>query len=231
MIDSAGSQASWLALMPVTGRTHQLRAHCAAIGTPILGDAKYGEVAAHLAGVPGSRRLHLHARSLSMPHPLGGTLAVTAQLPLHMRRTWEFFGFPGDIEDPFAELELADMKRFYRNAEPVQRASGHGIALDGKPVKHAGKRDLIVPNEALATAIAEEWNTQEAEVRPATMPLTRLADDDRRSGRDATRERSSADRQLCRDRPRLLSGGAPAGAGRPPAGGLATADRLGGAAL
>ncbi len=105
VIDSAGSQASWLALMPVTGRTHQLRAHCAAIGTPILGDAKYGEMAAHLAGVPGSRRLHLHARSLSMPHPLGETLAVTAQLPLHMRRTWEFFGFSGDIEDAFAELE------------------------------------------------------------------------------------------------------------------------------
>ena len=106
VIDSAGAQASWLALMPVTGRTHQLRAHCAAIGTPILGDVKYGEAAAHLAGVPGSRRLHLHARSLSIPHPLGGTLEVTAPLPPHMRRTWEFFGFPGDVEDPFAELEL-----------------------------------------------------------------------------------------------------------------------------
>jgi 23S rRNA pseudouridine955/2504/2580 synthase len=106
VIDSAGTEASWLALMPVTGRTHQLRAHCAAIGTPVLGDAKYGEMAAHLAGVPGSRRLHLHARALSMPHPLGGTLEVTAQLPLHMRRTWEFFGFSGDTVDAFAELEL-----------------------------------------------------------------------------------------------------------------------------
>ncbi|MBV8504886.1 MAG: RluA family pseudouridine synthase [Alphaproteobacteria bacterium] len=107
VIDSAGTQASWLALMPVTGRTHQLRVHCAAIGTPILGDAKYGETTAHLAGVPGSRMLHLHARSLSLPHPLGGTLEVTAPLPLHMRRTWDFFGFPGEVEDPFAELDLA----------------------------------------------------------------------------------------------------------------------------
>jgi 23S rRNA pseudouridine955/2504/2580 synthase len=107
VIDSAGPQACWLALMPVTGRTHQLRAHCAAIGTPILGDAKYGSAAAHLAGVPGSRRLHLHARSLSIPHPLGGRLEVTAPLPPHMRRTWEFFGFPNDVEDPFAELDLA----------------------------------------------------------------------------------------------------------------------------
>jgi len=105
VVESAGSRASWLALMPVTGRTHQLRAHCAAIGTPILGDRKYGEAAAHIAGVPATR-LHLHARALSIPHPLGGTLQVTAPLPLHMRETWEFFGFPGDIKDPFADLEL-----------------------------------------------------------------------------------------------------------------------------
>jgi 23S rRNA pseudouridine955/2504/2580 synthase len=106
VIDSAGAQASWLALMPITGRTHQLRAHCAAIGTPILGDGKYGAVAAHLAGIPGSSRLHLHARSLTMPHPLGGTLQVTAPLPSHMRRSWEFFGLARDITDPFADLEL-----------------------------------------------------------------------------------------------------------------------------
>ncbi|MBV9687308.1 MAG: RluA family pseudouridine synthase, partial [Alphaproteobacteria bacterium] len=107
VIDSAGKQASWLALLPVTGRTHQLRAHCAAIGIPILGDTKYGETAAHLAGVPESRRLHLHARSLSLPHPRGGRLEVSAPLPPHMRRTWEFFGFPSDAPDPFAELDLA----------------------------------------------------------------------------------------------------------------------------
>ncbi len=67
------------------------------------------------------------------------------------------------------------MKRFYRNAEPVRRAGGHGITLDGKPIKTPGKRDLVVPNEALAAAIAEEWNTQGGEVRAVTMPLTRLA--------------------------------------------------------
>jgi len=106
VIDSAGNQASWLALMPVTGRTHQLRAHCAAIDTPILGDGKYGAAAAHLAGLPGSRCLHLHARSLSIPHPLGGRLEMTAPLPPHMRRTWEFFGFAREAEDPFADLEL-----------------------------------------------------------------------------------------------------------------------------
>jgi chaperone required for assembly of F1-ATPase len=67
------------------------------------------------------------------------------------------------------------MKRFYQKAEPAKRAGGHAVTLDGKPIKTPGKRDLLVPSEALAAAIAEEWNVQEIEVRAATMPLTRLA--------------------------------------------------------
>jgi chaperone required for assembly of F1-ATPase len=67
------------------------------------------------------------------------------------------------------------MKRFYKNADPVREAGGYGIVLDGRPVKTPGKRALIVPSEALAAAIAEEWNAQEDEVRPPTMLLTRLA--------------------------------------------------------
>jgi 23S rRNA pseudouridine955/2504/2580 synthase len=98
VVDHAGRRASWLALLPVTGRTHQLRAHCAALDTPILGDGKYGGSGAH--------QLHLHARSLAIPHPQGGTLSVAAPLPPHMRRMWEFFGFDADVPDPFAELEL-----------------------------------------------------------------------------------------------------------------------------
>ena len=106
VVDHAGTRASWLALLPVTGRTHQLRAHCAALGTPILGDGKYGGSGAQLAGGAAARGLHLHARSLAIPHPQGGTLSVTAPLPPHMRRMWEFFGFDADVADPFAELEL-----------------------------------------------------------------------------------------------------------------------------
>jgi 23S rRNA pseudouridine955/2504/2580 synthase len=106
VIDSAGAEASWLALMPITGRTHQLRAHCAAIGAPILGDDKYGRAATQIAGILGPSRLHLHARSLTIPHPLGGTLQVAAPLSPHMQRTWRFFGFARDITDPFADLEL-----------------------------------------------------------------------------------------------------------------------------
>ena len=110
VVDSAGDKASWLALLPLTGRTHQLRAHCAAIGTPILGDGKYGSAGAHLPleALRGSaaHRLHLHARSLEIPHPAGGTLTATATLPAHMKCMWDFFGFAADISDPFAGLEL-----------------------------------------------------------------------------------------------------------------------------
>jgi chaperone required for assembly of F1-ATPase len=67
------------------------------------------------------------------------------------------------------------MKRFYQKAEPAKRAGGYAIALDGKPIKTPGKRDLLVPSEALAAAIAEEWNAQATEVRAAKMPLTRFA--------------------------------------------------------
>ncbi len=67
------------------------------------------------------------------------------------------------------------MKRFHQEAEAAKRAGGYAITLDGKPIKTPGKRDLLVPSGALAAAIAEEWNTQETEVRTATMPLTRLA--------------------------------------------------------
>jgi 23S rRNA pseudouridine955/2504/2580 synthase len=106
VVDSAGDRASWLALLPLTGRTHQLRAHCAAIGTPILGDGKYGGAAAHIPGGAAARGLNLHARALEIPHPAGFTLKVTAPLPAHMRQMWEFLGFASEVPDPFAALEL-----------------------------------------------------------------------------------------------------------------------------
>jgi 23S rRNA pseudouridine955/2504/2580 synthase len=96
-IDRAGHRAALLALWPRTGRTHQLRVHCAAIGCPILGDRKYGGEEALLAAVADSRRLHLHARRLSLPHPSGkGELKAEAEPPPHFRRTVEAFGFSTD---------------------------------------------------------------------------------------------------------------------------------------
>ena len=94
IMDRAGNRAALLALWPRTGRTHQLRVHCAEIGCPILGDRKYGGEEALLSAVADSRRLHLHARRLTLPHPSGkGTLRLQADLPAHFRRTVEAFGF------------------------------------------------------------------------------------------------------------------------------------------
>ncbi len=94
---------AWVALMPLTGRTHQLRAHMAAIGTPIVGDGKYGGEPARSHGeIP--NRLMLHARSLRIRHPKGHYLDVTAPLPPHMAKVWDMFGFDkNDKRDPFKE--------------------------------------------------------------------------------------------------------------------------------
>ncbi len=96
-LDHAGQKLAWLELRPLTGRTHQLRVHCVAIGAPILGDVKYArpdQNNAFAATVEGlSSELHLHARSLRLPHPAGGTLLVEADLPPHMRETFRTLGF------------------------------------------------------------------------------------------------------------------------------------------
>jgi len=89
--DAAARKLSWLDLAPITGRTHQLRVHCAAMGTPILGDRMYGGEAARIDGF--SQNLHLHARRLILPHPSGGTLELEADLPPHMRETFTRLGF------------------------------------------------------------------------------------------------------------------------------------------
>jgi 23S rRNA pseudouridine955/2504/2580 synthase len=92
VIERAGNRAAWVELQPLTGRTHQLRVHMAAIGHPIVGDGKYGGQEAFLTGAI-SRKLHLHARRLRIDHPDGGSLDVTAELPAHFAETLAGLGF------------------------------------------------------------------------------------------------------------------------------------------
>jgi len=83
---------TFLALRPRTGRTHQLRAHCAAMGTPIVGDAKYGGQAAKLEGL--SAKLHLTCQSMRFRHPATGKpFEIAAPLSGHMDAAWRFFDF------------------------------------------------------------------------------------------------------------------------------------------
>ncbi|MCC3244526.1 RluA family pseudouridine synthase [Methylocystis sp. WRRC1] len=112
IVDKVAPRCAWLSMKPLTGRTHQLRAHAEAIGHPIFGDPKYGrrpedEVRRRdpLRAMPDGleRKLHLLARRLVLPHPRGGTLDVAAPLPPHMQKSWELFGFDVKQYDPIED--------------------------------------------------------------------------------------------------------------------------------
>jgi 23S rRNA pseudouridine955/2504/2580 synthase len=109
-----GQRMSWMALEPVTGRTHQLRAHMAEMGHPIIGDGKYGGSGAENEGdgwgaqIGGdiSRKMHLHARSLTFEHPVTKKMMTfEAPLPDHMAKTWKMLDWhPKDVPaDPFGD--------------------------------------------------------------------------------------------------------------------------------
>jgi 23S rRNA pseudouridine955/2504/2580 synthase len=103
VVDTAGPALAWLSLKPVTGRTHQLRAHMAHIGHPIVGDAKY--FSRENWQLPGGmqNRLHLLARRIAIPHPRGGVIDVTAPLPPHMQQSWNLLGLDAKRYDPIEE--------------------------------------------------------------------------------------------------------------------------------
>ncbi|HEY1630035.1 MAG TPA: RluA family pseudouridine synthase [Rhizomicrobium sp.] len=103
VVDKVGAEYAWIAAKPVTGRTHQIRVHLASLGTPIVGDYKYGGLDARAQnGI--ANQLHLHARSIDIAHPDGGRLQVTAPLPPHMLQTWKFLGFvEADGREPFGQ--------------------------------------------------------------------------------------------------------------------------------
>ena len=164
MIDRAGNRAAWVELQPLTGRTHQLRAHMAAIGHPIVGDAKYGGPEAFLTGGI-SRKLHLHARRIRIDAPDGGAIDVTAELPPHFAETLATLGFepmagdmlPLDQPDPAKSPEVKQRRvgRRRQVAPPraQRRAAQPRASTRAKP---PGGTALMHPNRAF------DWDDRDA---------------------------------------------------------------------
>jgi 23S rRNA pseudouridine955/2504/2580 synthase len=103
VVETSAQTLAWLSLKPVTGRTHQLRAHMAHIGHPIVGDPKYfGKENWELPGGM-QDKLHLFARRIAVPHPRGGAIDITAPLPPHMQQSWSLLGLDAKRYDPIEE--------------------------------------------------------------------------------------------------------------------------------
>ena len=149
VIDRAGNRAAWVELQPLTGRTHQLRVHMAAIGHPIVGDGKYGGQLAFLTGSV-SRKMHLHARRLVIDHPQGDTLDVTAPLPEHFAATLEQLGFTeaeGDVAPPAAPKPAPAVAK-----KQAAKAHAKGLRKDrrSEALVKRGRRDAPAPRKPVA---------------------------------------------------------------------------------
>ncbi len=156
VVDRASDRASWVELEPLTGRTHQLRVHMAAIGHPIVGDGKYGGPDAFLTGSI-SRKMHLHARRLIIGTPeskgTGGKLDVTAELPEHFAASMEALGFNINDSDaapmrdeapertPAQKKQAARQyaKQFRKDRRGERRSRTTSKSTTRKAIKRSGK--------------------------------------------------------------------------------------------
>lgn len=162
VLDRAGNRACWVELQPLTGRTHQLRVHMAAIGHPIVGDGKYGGPDAFLSGTI-SRKMHLHARRLIIDHPDGDVIDVRAELPEHFANTMANLGFdeddgdalpepykPGKADEKAAAKAHAKQIRKERRGERRGRAEGR-VATRKPPTKRGPTKGKGSPSKKPGT--------------------------------------------------------------------------------
>lgn len=108
VVETSAQKLAWISLKPVTGRTHQLRAHMAHVGNPIIGDPKYFNI--ENWELPGGiqNKLHLLARRIVVPHPRGGTIDISAPLPPHMLHSWNLLGLDENRFDPIVDAPEED---------------------------------------------------------------------------------------------------------------------------
>lgn len=154
IIERAGNSAAWVELQPLTGRTHQLRVHMAAIGHPIVGDGKYGGKGAFLTGTI-SRKLHLHSRRLRIDHPDGGSIDVQAEVPDHFAASLDALGFDpllGELgaDDapkgpPPKAAAKAAAKAHSKQIRKARRGERRGRTATSKPTDHVGKPKAKAP--------------------------------------------------------------------------------------
>jgi 23S rRNA pseudouridine955/2504/2580 synthase len=216
VIGRAGNAACWVELQPLTGRTHQLRVHMAAIGHPIVGDGKYGGQAAFLTGTI-SRKMHLHARRLRIEHPEGDLIDVTAPLPDHFAASMAQLGF----DEADGDLPLEPVKLIPEKV--IEKRAAKAYAKEYRKERRGERR-----TRADAPPSGRSTPQGRAEVKkgpgskaPSGTALARAS-----AGR-ASAERNAAERAAgggkpVRRAPAKPAGGKPAsvktGGGKPPAG-------------
>jgi 23S rRNA pseudouridine955/2504/2580 synthase len=172
VLDRAGNRAAWVELQPLTGRTHQLRVHMAAIGHPIIGDGKYGGPESFLTGSI-SRKMHLHARRLIIDHPDGTPLDVTAPLPAHFAASMEQLGFdealgedlPDAPKPPRREAEKAAAKAHAKTYRKERRGE--------RRIRKSGERGPAGKGLAAPAAKAKPRPAGKGPARPAGRPGAR----------------------------------------------------------
>jgi len=162
VLDRAGNRAAWVELQPLTGRTHQLRVHMAAIGHPIVGDGKYGGPDAFLTGSI-SRKMHLHARRLVIDHPDGAPLDVTAPLPEHFAASMAQLGFDEADGEPLTEGPAAPPRE-------VRKQAAKAHAKQVRKERRGERRSRGPSTGAKKPATRKPATRRPATNRPGTKP-------------------------------------------------------------